>query len=113
MAMIYKKKPVLGAAMNIGEINQFKEFLFEADRDLELQDFIGVDILDDHFDTAIARAKKALDGFSGRLGLHGPFKGFSIYSQDPIIVEAVHKRILKCLNAAEKLGATQMVLHSP
>jgi len=113
MAISTPKLPKLGAAMNIGEIAHFQDFLFETDRDLEIQDFIGTDVLDGNFDNAVKRLKKALEGYGGRLSLHGPFKGFSIYCKDELIMEAVRARISKCLDAVEAVGATQMVLHSP
>jgi hypothetical protein len=39
--------PVLGAAMMTPEIRDHRDWLFERDRDLELQDFILPQILDD------------------------------------------------------------------
>ncbi|MCB1331772.1 MAG: sugar phosphate isomerase/epimerase, partial [Maritimibacter sp.] len=58
-------------------------------------------------------AKKALDGWSGRLGIHGPFAGFELDVKDKEIRPVVQARIDRALDACEKLGATQMVLHSP
>ncbi|MBP0575799.1 hypothetical protein J8J27_34280, partial [Mycobacterium tuberculosis] len=54
-----------------------------------------------------------LDGHAGRLGIHGPFWGFKLDSQDPDIRAVVTRRLLQGVAAAEALGATQMVIHSP
>ena len=54
-----------------------------------------------------------LDGYKGRLGIHGPFWGFKIDSQDPLIRAVVTKRLAQGLEACEAVGATQMVIHSP
>jgi sugar phosphate isomerase/epimerase len=60
-----------------------------------------------------ARAKDLLRGHTGRLGIHGPFWGFSIASKDPEIRAVVRRRMDQGLDACAETGATQMVVHSP
>lgn len=102
----------IGAAIDIEHLETYRDWLRERPRDLELQDFVDPAILMDPED-AISKAKQLLDGFEGRLGIHGPFKGFSLSADDPEIVEVAARRLTQGVAAAEALGATQMVAHSP
>lgn len=106
-------KPVLGAALSIKSIPAHRDWLLERQRDLEIQDFFRADLLDGDWRSAATEIKQMLSGHTGRLGIHGPFWGFKIDSHDPLIRQAVTKRLLQGLDAAEFLGATQMVVHSP
>lgn len=106
-------KPVLGAALSIKSIPAHRDWLLERQRDLEIQDFFRADLLDSDWRSTAGEIKQMLSGHTGRLGIHGPFWGFKIDSHDPMIRQAVTKRLLQGLDAAEFLGATQMVVHSP
>lgn len=105
--------PVLGAALSIRSIPAHRDWLLERQRDLEIQDFFRADLLDGDWRTTAGKIKQVLAGYTGRLGIHGPFWGFKIDSHDPLIRQAVTKRLLQGLDVAEFLGATQMVIHSP
>jgi sugar phosphate isomerase/epimerase len=59
------------------------------------------------------RARSLLDGFTGQLGIHGPFWGFRLDPHDPEIRAVVQRRLAQGLEAAAAVGATQMVVHSP
>ncbi|MCA1953347.1 MAG: sugar phosphate isomerase/epimerase [Hyphomicrobiales bacterium] len=105
--------PVLGAALNRRTLPLHRDWILEQQRDLEIQDFFDSSVLDGDWRAVVAELKPLLAGYSGRLGLHGPFWGFTIASQDPLIRQVVTKRFLQGLEACEALGATQMVIHSP
>jgi sugar phosphate isomerase/epimerase len=105
--------PVIGAAMTLGELEIHRNWLFEKQRDLELQDFTTADVLNGDWTPLAERARKLLDGFDGRLGIHGPFWGFTIASNDPDIRAVVAKRLKQGLDVCAAIGATQMVAHSP
>lgn len=105
--------PVLGAALNHTSVLQHRDWIFDRHRDLELQDFHNADILDGDWRSLVSVYKKTLDGYKGRLSIHGPFWGFTIDSRDPLIREVVTKRLIQGLEVCEALGATQMVVHSP
>ncbi|CDZ65781.1 Xylose isomerase domain protein TIM barrel [Neorhizobium galegae bv. orientalis] len=105
--------PVIGAAMTLGELEIHRDWLFEKQRDLELQDFTTGDVLNGDWAPLAERARKLLDGFEGRLGIHGPFWSFTIASQDPDIRAVVAKRLKQGLDVCAAIGATQMVAHSP
>ena len=104
--------PVIGAQLTVLDLAKHRDWLFEKNRDLELPEFCMADILAGP-DPFIDMAKKALDGWSGRLGIHGPFAGFELDVKDKEIRAVVQGRIGQALDVCEKLGATQMVLHSP
>ncbi|UCI08475.1 sugar phosphate isomerase/epimerase family protein [Mesorhizobium sp. B1-1-8] len=105
--------PILGAAMTLDDVEIHRDWLFEKQRDLELQSFVDAEILNGDWAPRAARAKKLLDGHRGRLGIHGPFWGFTIASQDPDIRAVVSKRLMQGLDVCAAIGATQMVVHSP
>lgn len=107
-----KDLPIIGAQLTVLDLPRHRDWLIEKHRDLELPEFCMADILAAP-DPFIDMAKKALDGWQGRLGIHGPFSGFELHTRDKEVRAVVRKRIDQALDAAEKLGATQMVLHSP
>src|SRR5579871_1493735 len=105
--------PVIGAAMNSPSLAVYRGWIIERQRDLELQDFIDAPMLDGGWRDRAAEIKRLLDGYRGRLGIHGPFWGFQIDSRDPLVCAVISKRFLQALEACEAIGATQMVIHSP
>jgi sugar phosphate isomerase/epimerase len=107
------ERPVVGAALSIEHIAKHRSWIVERQRDLELQDFVTAQVLDGDWQTPATRIKTLLDGYRGRLGLHGPFWGLRIDSHDPLIQAVVTKRLLQGLVICENLRATQMVIHSP
>nr|WP_319389904.1 sugar phosphate isomerase/epimerase family protein [uncultured Cohaesibacter sp.] len=105
--------PVLGASLKYDELVSLRDWIFEKNRPIELQDFCMVDVLDDDQDDLIAAYKELLDGFGGLHGIHGPFFSLDLAATDPLIQQVVTVRLLDALNKCEKLGATHMVIHSP
>ena len=105
--------PILGAAMTLDDLEIHRDWLFEKQRDLELQSFTEASVLNGDWASLAARARKLLDGHQGRLGIHGPFWGFTIASQDPDIRAVVSKRLVQGIEVCATIGATQMVVHSP
>lgn len=105
--------PVIGACLPVEQIASFRDWLFEKDRDLELQSFTQSSVLDGDWRPLAEEAVRLLDGHRGRLGIHGPFWGLTLSSPDPEIRRVVSRRIMQGLEVCEVLGAGQMVLHSP
>lgn len=105
--------PIVGAAMTLDYYEIHRDLMRELPRDLEIQDFFSADLLEGDWQSAAARAKQLLDGHEGRIGVHGPFWGFTIASQDPDIRAVVQKRFMQGLDVCETIGANQMVIHSP
>ncbi|MBP1849909.1 sugar phosphate isomerase/epimerase family protein [Rhizobium halophytocola] len=105
--------PIVGAALTLDSLDTHRDWLIERQRDLELQDFIDAEILDGDWHPLVTRLRALLDGYQGRMGIHGPFWGFTIASEDPDIRAVVTKRLLQGLEVCEALAATHMVVHSP
>lgn len=106
--------PVLGACLPIDALPAYRDWILADQRDVELQDFCFPEVLSgtDWKERAL-RAKELLREHTGRLGVHGPFWGFSIASKDPDIRAVVRRRMDQGLDACAETGATQMVVHSP
>ncbi|OKL45405.1 sugar phosphate isomerase/epimerase family protein [Pseudovibrio exalbescens] len=105
--------PVVGAAMSITEYDQHRDWILEKQRDLELQDFITADVLNGNWEHLAEEVLAKLDGYTGRLGIHGPFWNLDISAADPEIRQIVQKRLDQGLDVCRKLKATHMVVHSP
>jgi sugar phosphate isomerase/epimerase len=103
----------IGACLAPHEITAHRDWLFDSGRDIELQGFTTHTDLTTEFEDRIATARNALQGFDGRLGIHGPYEGLEMDNKDPELRPLITARYLKALEAAEQLGARQMVLHSP
>lgn len=103
----------IGAALKTDNIAQHRDWLFSDNRDLELQDFFHFDVFRAGWQDTVDRARAALDGFDGRLGIHGPFIGLDISTPDPDVAEVIGKRYADAVAVAAAVGARQMVIHSP
>ena len=106
-------KPLLGVALPLAGLKLHRQWIIEENRDLEIQDFFWANVLNGDWKPLADEIKAALDGYKGRLGLHGPFWGFSIGTQDPDVAAVVSKRLHQGLDVCAHVGATQMVVHSP
>jgi len=103
----------IGACLAPHEIAGHRDWLFQENRDIELQGFSTHTDLVLEFEDRITAAKEALHGFDGRLGMHGPYEGLDMDNKDPELRPIIIARFLKALEAADRVGARQMVLHSP
>lgn len=104
--------PIVGAQLSVLDLDRHRDWLFEKNRDLELPEFCMADILK-NADVFIDMAKTKLDGWHGRLGIHGPFSGFELDVKDRDIREVVQKRLDQALDVCARLDVRQMVIHSP
>jgi sugar phosphate isomerase/epimerase len=103
----------IGAALMVADLPHYRDWLIDRQRDLEIQDFFATELLLGDWQSRVDQAKALLDGFEGRLGIHGPFIGVPIDNDDPEIAPIITKRFLTGLEICAALGATQMVVHSP
>lgn len=103
----------VGAALRVASLDTHRDWLIEGQRDLEIQDFFSAEVLDGDYTALVALAKRHLDGHTGRVGIHGPFWGFTIHSRDPEIRRVVARRMDQGLDACIALGGSHMVIHSP
>ncbi|SFM57023.1 sugar phosphate isomerase/epimerase family protein [Shimia aestuarii] len=104
--------PVVGAQLTVLDIDKHRDWLFEKNRDLELPEFCMADILRAP-GAFVDMAKDKLDGWKGRLGIHGPFAGFELDTKDRDMRTVVQTRLDQALDVCAALDARQMVLHSP
>ena len=105
--------PVIGAALTNSDLAVYRDWILEKDRDLELQSFVNASVLDADWAPLAAQVRAMLDGYKGRMGIHGPFWGFTIDTPDPLVREVVQKRLNQGLDVCAAVGASHMVLHSP
>jgi len=106
--------PVLGCAMELHNLEKLLPWVLEKDRDLEIQDAYHAFVLDKIADQTADRVKELLgSGYKGRLGIHGPFYGLDLDNVDPAVRKVVKMRLEQALRMGHRMGATQMVLHSP
>lgn len=105
--------PIVGAALPVHRLADFRDWLFEKNRDLELQTFHAPDVLDGNWRELADQVRSVMNGFEGRIGMHGPFWGFDICSKDPAIREVVTRRMMQALDICDAIAARQMVIHSP
>jgi sugar phosphate isomerase/epimerase len=113
--MLQEIQPVsVGAATSIAELPRHAEWLIEGQRDLEIQDPCLQENLDaGNWEQKANEAKQILAGYTGRLGIHGPFFSLALNAMDPRIREVTNERLIQALNYGSLLGATHMVIHSP
>jgi sugar phosphate isomerase/epimerase len=105
--------PVIGIALTTRALEDHLDWILADQRDLEIQDFAEVEVLTGDWRPLAERTRARLAGFSGRLGIHGPFYGFSVATTDPGVRAVVQARMDQGLDVCAALGATQMVIHSP
>jgi sugar phosphate isomerase/epimerase len=103
----------IGAALMVEDLPTYRDWLIDGQRDLELQDFLKPDLLLGDWRGLVANAKRHIDGFEGRLGIHGPFYDLPLDMKDPELAPILSRRMVTAVEAAAALGGTQMVVHSP
>lgn len=105
--------PVIGAALTNADLKTYQNWILEKDRDLELQSFVSASVLDGDWSALATEVKELLAGYKGRMGIHGPFWGFTIDTQDPLVRDVVQKRFGQGLDVCAAIDASHMVIHSP
>ncbi|HVW92359.1 MAG TPA: sugar phosphate isomerase/epimerase [Devosia sp.] len=105
--------PIVGAALPIRLLESHHNWLLESQRDLEIQDFCDPQVIEGDWSDRAAEAKRWLDGYTGRMGIHGAFWDLPLHAYDPLIRDVVKRRLWQGLDVCEALGGTHMVVHSP
>ena len=105
--------PVIGAALTNDELTAYQDWILEKDRDLELQSFVEGSVLDGDWTPLADEVNRLLAGYKGRLGIHGPFWGFTIDTSDSLVRDVVQKRLGQGLDVCAAINASHMVIHSP
>lgn len=106
--------PLVGIASRISRLPEYIDWLLEGQRPLELQDpFFGLERFDDGAPDLVREAKEYLQGYSGHLGMHGPFVSMQLAAGDGRIRQVVADRYVAALTFGAELGVRYMVVHSP
>ena len=105
--------PLVGAAIHVKDLQSHLDWILADQRDLEIQDPASGDILDGDWQALVKKARELLEGYTGRLGIHGPWNGLPLLAYDRRVIDLVVMRLKQALEFAAEIGATHMVLHSP
>ena len=105
--------PIVGAALPSSLLAQHRDWLLEAQRDLEIQDSYDPALLDGDWDGRAEAIRAQLAGYTGRLGVHGPFLSLTLLAYDPKVRAVVAERLSQGIAFAQAIGASHMVIHSP
>lgn len=111
--MVNEGRPTVGVALNAERLKEYRDWVLESQRDLEIQDSANPFLLGNGWQDVATELKQLLDGHTGRLGVHGPFIDLTISAIDPMIRNAVVERLSQGLEFGAAIGATHMVVHSP
>ena len=105
--------PVIGAALTNAELATYRDWVLERDRDPELQSFVAAAVLDADWTPLADEVNRLLAGNTGRMGIHGPFWGFTNGTRDPLVRQVVQARLGQGLDVCAAINASHMVIHSP
>jgi sugar phosphate isomerase/epimerase len=105
--------PVIGAAVLLHHMPDLRDWLFDAARPIEIQDFVGPDVIAGDVGDLVAGWQAALRGHTGPRGIHGPFFGLDLTNPDTEIRAIIQTRLIRGVEIAARLGADLMVVHSP
>jgi sugar phosphate isomerase/epimerase len=105
--------PLIGAALLIEDLPTYAGWVLSGQRDLEIQDPYLPAFLDGDWRALVREARAMLDGYTGRLGIHGPFFGIDIAVTDPKLRQVMVERLCQGVEIAQALGGSHMVVHSP
>jgi sugar phosphate isomerase/epimerase len=108
-----QETPIVGAAMRSVNLPQFRDWLLEKQRDLEIQDAAYPDFLDGEWQPVVNDIRTQLDGYTGRVGIHAPFYSLPIAAMDSKVRAAVIERFTQAIDFCAGIGGSHMVLHSP
>lgn len=102
-----------GLALTLNELPEFAPWLIETGRDVELQDITYSEVMEGDWRGVASQIGALLDGYQGRIGIHGPFWHLNIAPRDPAVRRLVQERLNLGLDFAQAIGGTHMVVHSP
>jgi sugar phosphate isomerase/epimerase len=104
---------ILGAALTLREFAPLAAWIRDAERPVEVQDFVSPEAMTTDQTARIEGWQRALDGHRGPRVLHGPFYGLDLSVADDGIRAVVQARLVRGVEVAAALGCTVMVVHSP
>jgi len=106
--------PLVGVAAEVAQLPLYADWLLADQRPVELSDtFVNLPRIETDGVSLVREAKSALDGYTGHLGIHGPFISLPLNAADVRIRQVVADRFVQALEFGAELGARHMVVHSP
>ncbi|CAA9412551.1 MAG: hypothetical protein AVDCRST_MAG22-1942 [uncultured Rubrobacteraceae bacterium] len=105
--------PTLGVSLDVARLAEHRDWIMGAGRDVELRDPSYPETLDNGWRQLAEQARSVLDGYAGRLGVHGPFMDLSTMARDSLVRKVAMDRFRQGLEFAAEVGASHMVIHSP
>jgi sugar phosphate isomerase/epimerase len=103
----------IGASLNAETLANHRDWIVAGQRDLEITDPVTPGLLDGDWQSVARQVRELLAGYSGRVGVHGPFLGLNIAAQDPKIQQVITERFEQALAFVAEIGGSHMVIHSP
>lgn len=79
---------------------------------IEVQTFAYPNTLDGDWEGLLNRYRAVLRGIPGEIAMHGPFMDMASGSPDPLIMQAVRRRVRQALHIAEELRARTVIFHA-
>lgn len=104
---------MIGAAVTLPQMDILRDWILAQDRPIEIQDFVGAEVIAGDTSALVAAWQTLLDGHAGPRGIHGPFFGLDLSNPDAEIRAIVQKRLITGVEIAAALRADMMVVHSP
>ena len=98
----------LGAAITFNVEEEVFNWLCDAERPIEVQDFTSPNILNSDFTGLVLEYKDKLKSHKGTIGLHGPFFGLDLGNREIELQKLISKRLLVALDICEQLDAKYM-----
>ncbi|TVR68293.1 MAG: sugar phosphate isomerase/epimerase [Sphaerobacteraceae bacterium] len=111
--MVNEGRPTVGVALNAERLKEYRDWVLDSQRDLEIQDSANPFVLGNGWKDVAKEVNQLLDGHTGRLGIHAPFVDLTIGAVDPLIRSSVVERLTQGLEFGAAIDATHMVIHSP
>lgn len=106
--------PAVGASLMVEQLTDHRDWIIEGKRDLELMDGWFPEVLDGDWRPLVRRAREVLDGYEGRLSIHGPWTDAYVWGcLDPRLRDLIVDRLRQAIAFAAELEADHVVLHSP
>jgi sugar phosphate isomerase/epimerase len=98
----------VGANVRVADLPVLIDWLIEGQRDLELWEGQDPDVLDSGWKSLFHRVHPLLDGYNGKLGIHGPWDGLPLLNKDRRVRALVVLRLMQAL----EFGRTKVTMFS-
>lgn len=91
--------------------NPMQSFARENHYNFEIQIFGAPRVLDTNWQEILTDYQQKLQGFTGKISIHGPFEDLKLHSVDRQIRELTKRRYFQALDIAKELKASLVLFH--